>query len=214
MIIGLTGSMAAGKSTVSALLRKFGLEIVDADEIAHDVLHSPEATLRLAELFGKDILDENGRIIHSALAGKAFASKEETEKLNAVIHPEVIRRMLRLADELSTDPDTPVVFDVPLLFESGMDKFCDSIIVVAAGDETRYLRIMLRDGLNREQAAQRVEKQMPQEEKIRRADAVIYNDGTLAELVGRTREALLSIGVDPDGLPRPEHCCSPEEDPQ
>lgn len=214
MIIGLTGSMAAGKSTVSALLRKFGLEIVDADEIAHDVLHSPEATLRLAELFGEDILDENGRIIHSALAGKAFASKEETEKLNAVIHPEVIRRMLRLADELSTDPDTPVVFDVPLLFESGMDKFCDSIIVVAAGDETRYLRIMLRDGLNREQAAQRVEKQMPQEEKIRRADAVIYNDGTLAELVGRTREALLSIGVDPDGLPRPEHCCSPEEDPQ
>ncbi|MBQ5488937.1 MAG: dephospho-CoA kinase, partial [Clostridia bacterium] len=150
MILGLTGSMASGKSTVSAMLKEYGLYVLDADEEAHAVLELPAVRRELAELFGEDILDENGAVVRARLAEKAFASAEETAELNAVTHPAVIQTMLEKAEEFALEyPEIPVVFDVPLLFESGMDKLCDRVVTVAADDEVRYLRIMLRDGLTR-----------------------------------------------------------------
>ncbi len=198
MIIGLTGSMAAGKSTVSDMLKKLGFFIIDADKTAHDAIEMPEVKQRLAAVFGKDILAADGRTDRRILAEKAFVSPEKTEELNAIVHPAVIEAMLEEADEFSLEyPEIPIVFDVPLLFESGMDKYCDRIITVAADDETRYLRIMLRDGLTREAAMRRVEKQMPQQEKIARSDAVIRNDGGLVELRANLLAALETIGCTP-----------------
>lgn len=196
MIIGLTGSMASGKSTVSAMLREYGFYVVDADEEAHAVLELPAVRRELAELFGEDILDENGAVVRARLAEKAFASAEETAKLNAVTHPAVIQAMLEKAEEFSLEyPEIPVVFDVPLLFESGMDKLCDRVVTVAADDEVRYLRIMLRDGLTRTEASRRVARQMPQEEKIARSDEVIFNNGTLTELRREVTRVLTWLGL-------------------
>lgn len=204
MIIGLTGSMAAGKSTVSALLAEMGFYILDADRLAHEVLHSPAVTRRIAEEFGEDVLGEDGRVVHARLAEKAFSSPESTEKLNSLIHPAVIEAMLARAEEFLLEyPELPVVFDVPLLFEAGMDKYCDRVLVVAADDERRYLRIMLRDGLTREQAARRIARQMPQEDKLERADAAVWNDGTIDELRFELRKALDSLGIP---VPRPHVC--------
>ena len=196
MILGLTGSMASGKSTVSAMLKEYGLYVLDADEEAHAVLELPAAASELAALFGEDILDEGGAVVRARLAEKAFASAEETSKLNAVIHPAVIRAMLEKAEEFLLEyPEIPVVFDVPLLFESGMDRLCDRIVTVAADDEVRYLRIMLRDGLTREQASRRIARQTPQEEKIARSDAVVFNNGTLTELRAEVGRALVRLGL-------------------
>lgn len=196
MIIGLTGSMASGKSTVSAMLREYGFYVVDADEEAHAVLELPAVRRELAELFGEDILDENGAVVRARLAEKAFASAEETAKLNAVTHPAVIETMLEKAEEFLLEyPEIPVVFDVPLLFESGMDKLCDRVVTVAADDEVRYLRIMLRDGLTRTEASRRVARQTPQEEKIARSDEVIFNNGTLTELRREVTRALTWLGL-------------------
>ncbi len=196
MILGLTGSMASGKSTVSAMLKEYGLYVLDADEEAHAVLELPAAASELAALFGEDILDEGGAVVRARLAEKAFASAEETAKLNAVIHPAVIRAMLEKAEEFLLEyPEIPVVFDVPLLFESGMDRLCDRVVTVAADDEVRYLRIMLRDGLTREQASRRIARQTPQEEKIARSDAVVFNNGTLTELRAEVGRVLLWLGL-------------------
>ncbi len=198
MIIGLTGSMAAGKSTVSDMLKKLGFFIIDADRTAHDVIEAPEIKKRLAAVFGEDILTADGRTDRRILAEKAFVSPEKTKELNAIVHPAVIETMLEEADGFSLEyPEIPIVFDVPLLFESGMDKYCDRIITVAADDETRYLRIMLRDGLTREAAMRRIEKQMPQQEKIARSDAVIWNDLGLAELRANLLAALDAIECAP-----------------
>ena len=196
MIIGLTGSMAAGKSTVSALLRARGFFIIDADKVAHTVLKEPAVIAALADAFGSDILTAEGGVDRAKLAEKAFAAAENTEKLNSIVHPAVIERMLDSAEEFLLEyPEIPVVFDVPLLFESGMDKYCDRVLAVAADDELRYRRIMERDGLSREQAALRIARQMPQEEKLARADAAIFNNGDLPELSGALTEALHRIGV-------------------
>ena len=196
MILGLTGSMASGKSTVSAMLKEYGLYVLDADEEAHAVLELPAAASELAALFGEDILDEDGAVVRARLAEKAFASAEETAKLNAVIHPAVIRAMLEKAEEFLLEyPEIPVVFDVPLLFESGMDRLCDRVVTVAADDEVRYLRIMLRDGLTREQASRRIARQTPQEEKIARSDAVVFNNGTLTELRAEVGRVLSELGL-------------------
>lgn len=196
MILGLTGSMASGKSTVSAMLKEYGLYVLDADEEAHAVLELPAVRRELAELFGEDILDENGAVVRARLAEKAFASAEETAELNAVTHPAVIQTMLEKAEEFALEyPEIPVVFDVPLLFESGMDKLCDRVVTVAADDEVRYLRIMLRDGLTRTEASRRVARQMPQEEKIARSDEVIFNNGTLTELRREVTRVLTWLGL-------------------
>ncbi len=196
MRIGLTGSMAAGKSTVSAMLRELGFFIVDADKTAHDALELPEVRNELREAFGESIFAEGGMVDRSALAAAAFSAKESTEALNAIVHPRVFESMLAKAQCALSQGREHVVFDVPLLFESGFERYCDRVICVVADDETRFGRIMRRDGLTREQAAARFARQMPQREKAARADAVIENSGSMDRLEAQVLTALQSIGID------------------
>lgn len=194
MLIGLTGNMAAGKSTVADALRERGFTVIDADGIAHELLRERAVVIKLSELFGSDILDKNGGIDRARLASAAFSSEENTKKLNLATHPLILTRMLRLAGEAERAfPGKPVFCDVPLLFETRFDMFCDMTLVVASDDETRYKRIELRDGLTREQAKLRINRQMPQDEKIRRADIVIMNDGAIGELYEKVDAALYEI---------------------
>lgn len=198
MRIGLTGSMAAGKSTVSAILRSLGFYIIDADKTAHAALGFPDVIAELSGTFGADILDENGLIERKALARVAFASKESTDTLNSIVHPRVFEAMLNEADEAEVNGREHIVFDVPLLFETGFERFLDKVLCVTADDETRYKRIMLRDGLSRDEAAARLARQMPQHEKAARSDAVIENAGSIAELEKAVISALERIGISPE----------------
>lgn len=195
MRIGLTGSMAAGKSTVSLILRRLGFFIIDADELSHEVLHLPAVIFDLTAAFGEGILDKSGNIERNSLAKAAFSSKKATERLNFIVHPRVFERMLDLAAKAEAEGREHIVFDVPLLFETGFEKHCDRVICVIACDELRYERIMLRDGLSRNEASARLARQMEQAEKAARSDAVIENDGGLFELEGNVLSALASVGV-------------------
>ncbi|MBR5948474.1 MAG: dephospho-CoA kinase [Clostridia bacterium] len=198
MRIGLTGSMAAGKSTVSAILAELGFYIVDADKTAHAALGFPGVISDIKMVFGESVLDENGAVNRRALAGLAFLSKENTDALNAIVHPRVFEAMLNEAGEAEARGKAHIVFDVPLLFETGFERHCDRVLCVVADDETRYLRIMLRDGLSREEAAARLARQMDQDEKAARSNAVIINNGTGAELEKALLEALGHIGISPE----------------
>ena len=216
-LLGLTGSMAAGKSTVSAILAERGFFIVDADKTAHDVIQTEKVLRKLTNAFGEGILDESGNIDRKKLSECVFGEKNNevqnkarprnaenasaernaaekksrVEILNAIVHPAVIESLFEQAEAAKQNSDFPgVVLDVPLLIESGLHKKCDSVILVTANIETRYARIMKRDGLSRREAHARMAAQMPQWKKKRYADYIIENDTTETELHLRVDELI------------------------
>ena len=160
-IIGLTGPIGAGKSTVSAVWEQSGVPIVDADVIAREVVAPGSECLRqLTVTFGNDILHQDGSLNRSKLADKAFASSEETAKLNAVTHPHIIARTRRILEQLADAGELLAVLEAPLLSGSGLEPLCDAIVVVTAPDDVRLTRIMKRDGLSEAQARQRMAAQI------------------------------------------------------
>ena len=175
MKIGITGSIACGKSTVSAYLRGLGYPVVDADAISR-ALTAPggEALPLLRAAFGDGVFD--GECLNRrALGALVFSSDAARAQLNAILHPMIIAQTERELLALDT-PGRLVFGDVPLLYECGMERLFDCVWVVAAPRERQLERLHLRDGLSREQAAARIDAQMPQQEKIARADAVIDTD--------------------------------------
>ncbi|MBX6378951.1 MAG: dephospho-CoA kinase [Clostridia bacterium] len=181
VIIGLTGGIATGKSTVAAMLEELGAVVVDADQVAREVVEPGEILDRIAAAFGRDVLTPDGRLDRAALGRKVFGDDEALKRLNAITHPEIRRRITRRVEELRREGRAPaVVLDIPLLFEGGVAYAVDEIWVVAVDRETQLRRLMERNGLSRPEAEARVASQMPIEEKVRRADVVIDNSGDLA----------------------------------
>lgn len=180
MIVGLTGGIASGKSTVSNLFRKYGIEIVDADKVAKEVSEKKESIEKISNIFGKDILDSDGKIIREKLREKAFKNRELLQELNKIIHPQVMEYFKRKKEENSKDEI--LIFDIPLLYEAKMEYLCDKIIVVGVDVQKQIRRVVARDGSSEELAKKIIFKQMPLDEKIKKADIVIMNDGTLDEL--------------------------------
>lgn len=181
MIIGLTGCMASGKSTVSIMLKKRGFHIIDADMIGHNILDNAEIKAKLTRRFGSDILGSDGKILRKRLAEKAFSSENAAAELNTITHPAIIGAITKEAAEYES-AFPAVVIDAPLLIETGLHKFCGEVWLVCSNIETRYARIMKRDCLTRARARERIAKQIPQWRKKRFADKIIENDGTTAEL--------------------------------
>lgn len=181
--IGLTGSIAAGKSEVTKRLRTLGAFVIDADEISRELTQKgAPALFRIAEAFGEDMLLPDGALDRAALAKAAFRDKKKLLELNAILHPLILERMRELEKESGR---TRVVYDVPLLIEIGMDKAMDAVWMVDAPEDVRIERLLQRRGLTREQAIERVRAQLCDEEKRRRADVIIPNCGTLDELYGK-----------------------------
>lgn len=180
MIVGLTGGIASGKSTVSNLFRKYGIEIVDADKVAKEVSEKKESIEKISNIFGKDILDSDGKIIREKLREKAFKNRELLQELNKIIHPQVMEYFKRKKEENSKDEI--LIFDIPLLYEAKMEYLCDKIIVVGVDVQKQIRRVVVRDGSSEELAKKIIFNQMPLDEKIKKADIVIMNDGTLDEL--------------------------------
>ena len=192
MIYGLTGGTGSGKSTVAQYLREFGCEVVDADIIAREVTAKGSPVLDdLAEEFGADIIDENGELIRKKLGSIVFGNAEKLARLNEIMR-EALDTRFKSALEAATAKRlySKVFFDAPALFETNREHFVDKVWVVAADKETRIARIMKRDGMTREEVLDRMKSQLPDDEKMRRADLIIYNDGTLEDLKNKVFEAV------------------------
>jgi dephospho-CoA kinase len=182
IIVGLTGSVGTGKSTVANFFEELGAYVIDWDELARDVVqpHS-KAWKEIVEYFGKDILNEDLTINRQKLAEIVFSDKKKLEKLNQIVHPEVFKEDERIADEIKNlDPDALIVKDIPLLFELTRPIFVDRIVVVTASEQTQ-LRRLVEKGMSREDAQNRIKSQFPLKEKTKSADFVINNDGSLEE---------------------------------
>ncbi|MFC0297286.1 dephospho-CoA kinase [Geobacillus jurassicus] len=190
LTIGLTGGIASGKSTVSAMMRELGLPVIDADEAARAVVRPGEDAYRqIVAAFGPDILQTNGEIDRAKLGAIVFSDEEERKKLNDIVHPAVRRKMLTEKEALVRSGAKTVVLDIPLLFESGLTAWVDKILVVYVDDDVQLRRLMERNGFTEEEARARIRAQWPLVEKIKQADAVINNNGTREE----TRRQLLVI---------------------
>ena len=191
MKIGLTGSIACGKSTVSAYLRELSIPVVDADAISH-ALTAPggPALPALRKAFGDGIFD--GELLNRrALGSLVFSDPAQLARLNAILHPMIIAEVRVQMDAL--DREHPlVVGDVPLLYECGMEKLFDRVWVVSVPRDVQIMRIMARDHLSAQEAAQRIDAQTPLCEKEARADAVIRSDGPIENTRAQVR-ALIKI---------------------
>ena len=192
MVYGLTGGTGSGKTTVCGYLEEMGYTVIDADKVARSLTEPGSQVLRkLVDTFGQEIIAEDGSLIRKKLGEIVFNNKEKLQQLNDIMGPAMDDIFVKvLADARLEHPYSKVFFDAPTLYESGRESMVDKVWVVAAGLETRIKRIMDRDGLTREQVLARMENQLPEEEKIRRADVVIYNDGTLEDLRNAVIDAL------------------------
>ena len=192
MKIGLTGSIACGKSAVSQYLRELGYVVADADAVSRS-LTAPggKALPLLREAFGDGIFD--GAVLNRRRLGSiVFGDERKREQLNAILHPLIIRAV-QAELEANDAPDTLVFGDVPLLYESGMAHMFDRILVVSAPRETQIARLLARDGLSREDAERRIDAQMPLEQKRALADAVIDTDGPVENTRAQVRALIDSI---------------------
>lgn len=190
VVIGLTGGIGSGKSTVSQMLSSLGARILDADIIARDLVRPGRpAWKRIVKHFGPGFLLENGEIDRPKLGRKVFSDPEARLALNRLTHPRVYSRIAAMLRRMSrVEPGGVAVVDAPLLIEAGLDRLVDEIWVVRANQEVRVERVMKRDRSSREDAQKRLASQMPDEELLGWADRVIDNDGS----VERTREQVLS----------------------
>lgn len=190
LTIGLTGGIASGKSTVTKMIRELGIPVIDADQIARDVVKvGEEAYKQIIQTFGQNILQENGEIDRAKLGAIVFHNEQERKKLNAIVHPAVRQRMLAEKEAYVQKGAKTVVLDIPLLFESELTHLIDKIIVVYVDDDVQLERLMKRNGFSKEEALARIRAQMPLREKVKKADAVIDNNGTIEE----TKQQLLQI---------------------
>lgn len=180
MIIGLTGSIASGKSTVSSMLKNRGFPIIDADLVARKVVEKGEPALQeIADSFGEEVLLADGTLDRAKLGSIIFNDPAKRKQLNDIIHPAIRVEMLRQRDEWLSQGAKTVVMDIPLLFESRLQHFVDKILVVSVTEEIQLKRLMERNQLSEEEAMSRIRSQLPISEKEKGADAVIYNNGTI-----------------------------------
>ncbi|KAG6811892.1 hypothetical protein H0H92_005350 [Tricholoma furcatifolium] len=183
LVIGLTGGIASGKSSVSKLLAAKKIRIIDADIISREVcLPGTKVLKKIVKEFGEDILLENGYLNRKKLGDIVFNDEKKRHKLNAIVHPAVRWSILQKVLQAYVDSEKYVVLDVPLLIEGPLWKWVGQIVVVYCSQDLQLQRLMNRDNSTREEATARLNSQMPITEKVAYADVVIDNSGTPQEL--------------------------------
>ena len=177
-IVGLTGGIASGKSTVSRLLGQVGFPIIDADLVAHRLQQPGQPGFeRLVERFGRSIVTMDGSLDRQRLGQFVFNNQDARNQLNQVMQPLIRETIMGQLTGFTKAAVPVVILDVPLLFEQGYDEDCDLVVVVTVDKATQLARLMKRDGLSQAAAQARVAAQMPLNEKAARADIVIDNNG-------------------------------------
>ncbi|MGO4370502.1 dephospho-CoA kinase [Paenibacillus sp. 2TAB19] len=197
MIIGLTGGIASGKSTIAQLLAHRGALLVDADQVAREVVQPGEPALEaIASSFGQAVLQADGSLDRSALGAIVFQDKASLAKLESITHPAIRQRMQhRIHTYAEQNPGALVVADVPLLYETNQQALYEGIMVVYVPETIQLTRLMGRNQMDETEAKRRISLQMDIEEKRRRADWVIDNSGPLAETERQIDDFWRSQGI-------------------
>ncbi len=192
MIVGLTGGIASGKSTVSAYFAQKGIPVFDADAVAREITQKDgpgaQAILRV---FGKSFFCEDGSLNRRKLAEYVFQSPDRTKRLNEILHPMIQSELLRRANECRAEIK---IIDAPLLIESGLYTVCDKIIVVVCETETRVRRAQIRDGLARREILCRISRQIDDTERGKKADFIIDNSGSREQTLRQADEIIKKLG--------------------
>jgi dephospho-CoA kinase len=197
LLIGLTGNIASGKSTVTHLLAAKGATVIDADVLARQAVEEGTPAYRdIVERWGNDVLSADGFLDRGALRRRVFQHLDELEELNRIVHPEVARLRDRLVAEARERGDRMVVCDIPLLFEKHLVDEFDRIVLVDAPRPMRLERLMRTRGLSETEAMDMIVAQMPADLKRARADFVIDNTGSLAELEARVDEVWEALSAE------------------
>ena len=182
-VYGLTGGIASGKSTVSRMLRERGAQVVDADQIARDVVAPNTAGLRaVVDAFGDEVLGTDGSLDRARLASIVFGDPEQRATLEGILHPRIATASFAALAEASERTASPVFYDAALLVENGRHTDFAGLVVVSCKIAAQRARIRTRDGLSEDDTHARIAAQLPLSEKVAVADFVIENNGTLAEL--------------------------------
>ena len=179
ILVGLTGGVATGKSTVARMFKQCGAVVIDADQLARQVVEPGKPAWRqIVKRFGKTVLNPDRTVNRRVLGTVVFGNRANLRALERIIHPRVAREQARLTKHAARkDPRAVVIYDVPLLFEAQIDKRVARTIVVTADRKTQIARLKKRNGLSRTEAIRRIKSQMPLAEKVHRADHVL--NGTL-----------------------------------
>ena len=182
MIVGLTGGIASGKDTVAVMFNDLGAEIIDADKIANNLINAEisrdNISAKIVGFFGKDILNNSGRIDKKRLADIVFKDRKKLESLNRIMHPEIIRI---IKEQITLQIASVIIINAPLIVEAEATSLVDKLIVVSVSMENQIARLRARSSLTREEACRRINAQLSIKEKEKFADFVIDNNNGLEE---------------------------------
>jgi len=197
-VIGLTGGIGSGKSTVSQFLAELGAGILDADKIGHEAFKpDTEVWRKVVATFGKQILAPNNDIDRKKLGKIVFGKLEPLSRLNQIMHPRIYDMIKAQLEEYQRQGMRVVVLEAPLLLEAGWAPLVDEVWVTAASESTVLKRLKERTGLSEPESLARIHSQLPPEERLKRADVVINNDGNLDELKAKVRELWQKLTPNP-----------------
>lgn len=193
-LVGLTGGIGSGKTTVAGILGRLGAAVFDADKAARGLTTDPEIVRRIRMVFGDRVVKSSGELDRAGLAELVFSRTENTNKLNEIIHPGVFRQFWEFVAAREDDPGVEmIVIDAPLIYETELDTELDFVVVVVAEEELAIKRVKSRSQLTREQVLERMSQQIPLSEKARRADFCIDNNGGLADLEANSKDVFQRI---------------------
>lgn len=198
--VGITGAIGTGKSEVTRILRARGYPVIDADQVARRLTEtSAEIREALRRRFGAGIFDEQGNLRRRELAQVVFRDPAALRDLNAIVHPGMIEEIRREMGRLASEGRSPIFVEAAVIYEAGMEGLFDVVAVVAADLPEAVRRVTRRNGLSEQEVWDRYRSQIPLEEKIRRADYVIWNNGTLRDLEREVERFLVWLKERGDG---------------
>lgn len=188
-IVGLTGGIGSGKSTVARMFADLGVPIVDADQVAREVVEPGSDGLKaVVAAFGEDVLDPDGRLDRAKLGERVFGDEAARKRLEGILHPRIAARSMERLMALSKEGHAYALYEAALLVENGSHRMMGALIVVAADEARQIARVRARDGLDEDAARARIASQLPLADKVAVADYVVHNDGSIEETRRRVEE--------------------------
>ena len=196
-IVGLTGGISSGKSTVSSYLKQLKIPVIDADEVARKVVEpNSQGAIEIRKAFGSDVFEEDGSLNRQRLGALIFSNAENRQKLDDLLQPLIKIMILDEIEEHRQKGENMIVLDLPLLFEKQYEELCEEIIVVYIPKELQLERLMRRNQYTKQEALSRIDSQLSIEEKRKRATVLLDNQGTIQQLYQQVEQWLVETKND------------------